>query len=249
MNKNIKLYRWIYSGLLIALTFTATFLIKIPLPIVQGYIHPGDSIIILSGMLFGGPIGAIVGAFGSSLADLLGGYQQWILPTFIIKGFLGYIVGYSFNKKNYSIKTSFSFGIISIGFFISSIIFLQSQFKYVISNFSNLDINTITTIPALDKIKKELLILSIIILLLIILFKFIVDKISSYNISFLFLFGLLINFVIVPIGYYLAASLIYGSFISPLISIPFDMIQYISSVFIAFILYVPLNQKITSLRK
>ena len=38
-----------------------------------------------------GPLGVAAGAIGSLLADLLGGYFQYLLPTFVIKGLVGLV--------------------------------------------------------------------------------------------------------------------------------------------------------------
>ena len=62
-----------------------TAFIKIPSPF--GYAHAGDSMIYLAASVLPGPYGALASSIGASLADLLSGYAQWCLPTFIIKAF------------------------------------------------------------------------------------------------------------------------------------------------------------------
>ncbi len=82
-----KLKKIIISALFAALTFCATFVIKIPTP-TGGYVHLGDSIVLLSGWLLGPVFGTLSAALGSALSDLLGGYPTYILPTFVIKGLM-----------------------------------------------------------------------------------------------------------------------------------------------------------------
>ena len=73
------------GGMLAAMVFVATYLIKLPVSLTQGYIHLGDSVILLGAALMG-PAGVPAAAVGSMLADLLGGYTVYCLPTFVIKG-------------------------------------------------------------------------------------------------------------------------------------------------------------------
>ena len=70
-------------GLMIALVFVGTFYFKIPTTF--GYTHLGDCMIILATCLLGTKRGAIAGALGAGLADLIGGYTIWVLPTMVFK--------------------------------------------------------------------------------------------------------------------------------------------------------------------
>lgn len=78
-------------ALSIALVCVATMIIQIPIPL--GYMHLGNCCILLIGVCFGKTTGALAGGIGSALADLLTGYPQWILPTLVIKGIMGYAAG------------------------------------------------------------------------------------------------------------------------------------------------------------
>lgn len=78
-------------ALLVALAAVLTFFPKFPTP--TGYVHFGDSIIYVAAAFLGPIAGAFVGAAGHSLADLLGGYPIFVLPTFIIKGLMGFVIG------------------------------------------------------------------------------------------------------------------------------------------------------------
>lgn len=83
----------VLSGLLIALVTVGTMVISIPVPATNGYVHGGDLMIFLAAVLFGKKQGALAGGVGSAMADLLLGYSQWIIPTLIVKGIMGYIIG------------------------------------------------------------------------------------------------------------------------------------------------------------
>lgn len=67
-----KLKLMITAALFAALSCAATMSIRIPTPGTGGYIHPGDAIVILSGIVLGPVWGFLAGGIGSALADLLG---------------------------------------------------------------------------------------------------------------------------------------------------------------------------------
>ena len=91
MNNKTKLI--VLNGLMVAFVCIATMIIQIPVPMTQGYVNIGDSIIFVTSIVFGPIPGMIAGGIGSALADILTGYSYWALFTLIIKGFEGYIVG------------------------------------------------------------------------------------------------------------------------------------------------------------
>ena len=79
-------------GLLMALTCVATMVIKIPITATEGYVNIGDGMVLISAVFFGPEYGLIAGGIGSALGDILGGYFNWAIATFIIKGIEGYVV-------------------------------------------------------------------------------------------------------------------------------------------------------------
>ena len=72
MNTNLK--KIVMAALFAALACVATMSIRIPTPGTNGYIHPGDAIVILSGVVLGPVWGLLAAGIGSAMADLLGGY-------------------------------------------------------------------------------------------------------------------------------------------------------------------------------
>ena len=74
-----------------ALVFLATYFIKVPS--INGYAHLGDCMILIGVLVLGRKQGAYAGAIGAGLADLIGGYMQWVIPTLIIKFLMAQIMG------------------------------------------------------------------------------------------------------------------------------------------------------------
>lgn len=81
-------------GIMGALATIATMMFTFPIPATSGYFNLGDSIVIITSLTFGPLVGALAGGLGSGLADLLGGWYNWVIFTAVIKGAEGYIAGY-----------------------------------------------------------------------------------------------------------------------------------------------------------
>ncbi len=60
-----------------------TFFVKIPSH--NGYIHLGDALIFIAATLLPTPLAMVCAGLGGMLADALGGYTLYIVPTLIIK--------------------------------------------------------------------------------------------------------------------------------------------------------------------
>ena len=86
------------GGMMASLVFVATYFFKLPVSITQGYIHLGDGFILLGASLLGWA-SIPAAAIGSALADLLGGYTLYILPTFVIKGLVAAMAVYALRTK------------------------------------------------------------------------------------------------------------------------------------------------------
>ena len=71
-------------GVMAALIFVATYFVKLPMAMTNGYVHLGDGFILLAASLLGWAA-VPAAAVGSMLADLMGGYAVYLLPTFLIK--------------------------------------------------------------------------------------------------------------------------------------------------------------------
>lgn len=88
--KNINVKSITICGLSIALVCLTTMFIQIPIPL--GYMHLGNSCILLCSIFFGRKNGLLAGGIGSALADLLTGFVIWAIPTLIIKSIMGWVV-------------------------------------------------------------------------------------------------------------------------------------------------------------
>lgn len=109
MNKNQFTIKEITKiAMMAALVFVATYSLKVPS--LHGYTHLGDCMIFIAVLLLGGEKGAISGAIGASLADLVGGYIIWILPTFFIKFIMASIMGIIVEKVIVDVKFNWIIG-------------------------------------------------------------------------------------------------------------------------------------------
>ena len=95
------------------------------MPIGGGYVHFGDCVIYVAAMILGPAAGAIVGAVGHSLADLISGFPIFCIPTLIIKGIIGFVIGKIVYKhidaKHFIIGGIAAFMIVTGGYFIAEI--------------------------------------------------------------------------------------------------------------------------------
>ena len=85
----------VINALFIALTLVATMFINIRLPIMGngGLIHLGNVPLFVAALVFGKKTGAIAGAFGMALFDVIMGWTLWAPFTFVIVGAMGYVAG------------------------------------------------------------------------------------------------------------------------------------------------------------
>jgi len=98
MNTNTT-KKWVVSALFAALTCICTMIIKIPTP-TGGYIHPGDGMVLLCGIILGPGMGALAAGIGSMLSDLFSGYMVWVPATFLIKALTAMIAGLLFRRNS-----------------------------------------------------------------------------------------------------------------------------------------------------
>jgi len=85
----------VINALFIALTLVSTMFINIRLPIMGngGLIHLGNVPLFIAALVYGKKSGAIAGAFGMGLFDLISGWAVWAPFTFIIVGAMGFLAG------------------------------------------------------------------------------------------------------------------------------------------------------------
>ncbi len=137
MNNTRKL---ILSALCAALICAATIAVKIPLP--QGYVNLGDSIVLLTGSILSPVFAFFAAGIGSALADLMLGYNVYIPATFIIKGIMAIVfcMMNTFLKKRCKhsifaiILPSFTAEIIMIAGYFAVELFLYSSYAVAATN-------------------------------------------------------------------------------------------------------------------
>ena len=83
----------VLTALFAAMACAATMVIRIPTPGTGGYIHPGDAIVILSGIFLSPGCAFLAAGIGSCMADLLGGYF-----IFAIKGVIALLSNLAYRR-------------------------------------------------------------------------------------------------------------------------------------------------------
>lgn len=235
-----KTKRIVWTSLFAAFIFVSTFVIKIPVPLTNGYIHLGDGFVLLAGIFLGPIYGGVAAAIGSGLSDLIGGYSQWIIPTIIIKFFMGYVIGRYTHKEKKSTILLLSI----VGMWIISIAFAYAYNKgigneFIYSKLNEIGIKNVDSklLELYSGLKKLIIILPIYFISLIILnVKF---KISNNVLN-----GISLSGMIMIIGYYIAGGIIYGNFILPLFSIYWNILQFIAGFILVSIFLSKFDKKL-----
>ena len=82
----------IMTSMLVALVFLSTFFlnIKLPISVNGGLVHLGTAMLFIASILFGPKKGALAGAIGMGLFDLVGGWVLWAPITIVARGLQGY---------------------------------------------------------------------------------------------------------------------------------------------------------------
>lgn len=95
----------VLAALMAAFTCVATMIIKIPTP-TFGYVHLGDGLVLLCGIVLGPFTGAFSAGIGSMFADLFSGYVSFAPATFLIKALTAGIAGFLFHILQHRIESS-----------------------------------------------------------------------------------------------------------------------------------------------
>jgi uncharacterized membrane protein len=168
MKVSLRTRDLIICSLLTALVFIATRFMNIRLPISVngGLIHLGNTILFMSAIVFGKNKGAIAGAFGMGLFDILSGWIPWAPFTFVIRGLMGYIVGYIayLNNKNgnsmvYNLIGIFAASILMIGgYYVTEVILygnLTAPITSIPGNVAQLVVGAVVAIPLSAALKRN----------------------------------------------------------------------------------------------
>ena len=156
----------VQTALLVALVFIATKFINITLPVGAsgGLVHLGNTMLFTIAIIFGKKKGAIAGAIGMGLFDLLSAWAIWAPFTFVIRGVMGYIIGvisWGDNKKGNSIIRNIVAIVISgiwmlVGYYIAEVILYGNWASPVASipgNITQLVVGLIISVPLTKALK------------------------------------------------------------------------------------------------
>lgn len=96
VSNSTMIQKMVIAAVFIALTFVITTYINVRIPFIPangGLVHLGNVPVFIAAVMFGKRIGAITGAVGLGLFDLLNGWVSWAPFTFLICGLIGYAYG------------------------------------------------------------------------------------------------------------------------------------------------------------
>ena len=88
-----KTRQLVTTALMICLIVLGTLIFRVPIPMTQGYIHLGDTMICLGVLLLGRKHAAAAAGLGSAMADILGGFAFWAPWTLFIKFAMAFTAG------------------------------------------------------------------------------------------------------------------------------------------------------------
>ena len=96
------------DAMFVALTLVFTAFVNIQVPSfggAGGLIHLGNVPLFIAAMVYGKRTGALAGALGMGLFDILSGWVAWAPCTIITCGLMGFVAGLiCYNKKGFGYK-------------------------------------------------------------------------------------------------------------------------------------------------
>ncbi len=173
------------------------------------------------------------------LSDLLSPYAQWALPSLIVKSLMALIMGVVIRQK--SKKQAF----ITIGISLVVWVCFVAAIKSALSRAVNFSVENLA--DAMDKsienVQKSAgdvqLTLTVAIIIFVILISalvyWIVKKKNVTSFGFGMVLGMTSAGTCMIIGYYITEIILYGNPISPVFSVPMNIIQLIMGFVIAIV--------------
>lgn len=141
--KQSKISELTLTAVITAMVFIAGNIIKIPT--FGGFVHLGDCMVLLAGVVLGKRKGAIASALGMALVDIYSGYIIWAPFTFVIKGIMAYLVGAILEKAKEKNIKSYLISFITAGIFMVVGYFIAGA---IISIFFTREVNGIVAAMA-----------------------------------------------------------------------------------------------------
>lgn len=114
--------KYVTYAMMTALTLAISMWVIIPIPGSNGFVSLIDAGIFTSALLFGPMGGFFVGALSGGLLDVISGYFQWTLFSFLIHGAQGWLAGKFLNQSAWGkiIGLIFASAIMVFGYFLTS---------------------------------------------------------------------------------------------------------------------------------
>lgn len=235
---NSKLKKIILTGLMTALVFLSTSIIKIPT--VNGYIHLGDGFIFLSTLLLGPVYGAFASGVGSMLSDILSPYAQWAIPTLIIKSLMALIMGLviSHRTKRDILISAATTVTVWITFFTVVKNALAKAISFSVYNLAEvLEDSPENVIKAASDTQWKLTAATVVVIIIIFaIILYFARKQNAQVIRAGVVLGMLSSGACMVIGYYFAEYILYGNPISPVFSVPMNLVQLVTGIVITIAL-------------
>jgi len=155
----------VINALFIAITLAATMFINLRLPMMGngGLIHLGNVPLFLAAFVYGKRTGAIAGAFGMGLFDLISGWTVWAPFTFFIVGAMGYVAGLISEKVPgkkvlvYSLAVAVALIIKIVGYYFTEVILYGNWIQPIGSipgNVLQVVVAGIIVVPLAGRLKK-----------------------------------------------------------------------------------------------
>lgn len=155
----------VINALFIAFTLAATMFINLRLPIMGngGLIHLGNVPLLIAAFVYGRKTGAIAGAFGMGLFDLISGWTAWAPFTFVIVGAMGYVAGLIAEKVPgnrvlvYALAVVAALVIKIVGYYFVEVILYGNwiqPFGSIPGNVLQVVVAAVIVIPLVGRLKK-----------------------------------------------------------------------------------------------
>lgn len=121
----MKLRNCIFAALFAALTFAATAYLQIPIPVGAGYVHLGDTFVLLAALMLPLPYAIAASAVGAALADVVAAYFVYAPATAVVKALIVVAVWLVCRKKRCWWTEVLSFvgatAVLALGYFVYEI--------------------------------------------------------------------------------------------------------------------------------
>ncbi|MFV0517131.1 MAG: ECF transporter S component [Aminipila sp.] len=155
----------VINALFIALTLVATMFINIRLPFMGsgGLIHLGNVPLFIAALVYGKKTGALAGAFGMGMFDLISGWTAWAPFTFIIVGTMGYVMGLISEKLKFKPILVNTIAIIAaliikvVGYYFAEVILYGNwvlPFGSIPGNVMQILVAAIIVLPIVERLKR-----------------------------------------------------------------------------------------------